>query len=197
MTDTFSTSHNIVVVVGSPRPRGVSNQLARQLVDAIGKKAFDLRFSVWRTSDHRIAPCDGCETCRAAYRCRHRDDMDGLTDLLDAADQLLVVCPVYFAGPPAQFKAVLDRLQPYWERRCGPTMREEFRKPVRPASIVVVGEGSDPHGYEPLIGCVRSALGAAGFSLDAQFDAVGWRPDAGLDPRLADAVYDQIRQGCR
>ena len=35
--------------------------------------------------------------------------MDEVRKHLDAADELIVVCPVYFAGAPAQMKALLDR----------------------------------------------------------------------------------------
>lgn len=194
-SDAAPCAYSIAVIVGSPRRRGVSNQLTQQLVEALGEKDPSLNFAIWRTSDHQVAPCDGCGACRQTYRCRHRDDMDGLIELLDATDRLFVVSPVYFAGPPSQFKAVLDRLQPYWERRCGPAMREEFRKPIRSAFVVAVGDGGDPHGFQPLVGCVRSALGASGFSLEGFFGSTGWDPSDGLDPEFIDAVHQQIRQG--
>ena len=40
-------------------------------------------------------------------------------------------------------------------------------------ALHIVGEGNDPHGFEPLIGSVRSAFAVAGFSLDVVFDWVG------------------------
>ena len=77
-----------------------------------------------------------------------------------------MVSPVYFAGPPAQLKALLDRLQPYFwsDARAGAK---------RPAVLHVVGEGGDPHGFEPLVGIVRSALACAGFTLETVYDWVG------------------------
>jgi hypothetical protein len=65
---------------------------------------------------------------------------------------------VYFAGPPSQLKAALDRLQPhYW--------KGTRRQPKRPACLYVVGEGGDPHGFAPLVTICRSALAVAGFEL--------------------------------
>lgn len=84
--------------------------------------------------------------------------MAELLRLLRVADELTLVSPVYFAGPPSQLKAVLDRFQPcYWAG---------LRKgPKRPAHLIAVGEGGDPHGFEPLVVICRSALAVAGFEL--------------------------------
>lgn len=77
-----------------------------------------------------------------------------------------VVCPVYFASVPAQMKALLDRLQPYY-------FTDLRTRPKRSAVIHVVGAGGDPHGFEPLIGTVRSALSVAGFAVELVLDWVG------------------------
>ena len=85
---------------------------------------------------------------------------------LDAADELVVVCPVYFASAPSQFKAMLDRLQPYFWT--------DLRKGgLRPCVLHVVGEGHDPYGFEPLIQSVSSAILVAGFQLELVLDWVG------------------------
>ena len=106
------------------------------------------------------------EDAACVRRCVLDDDMQELYPLIDAADELVVVSPVYFAGPPAQMKAVLDRLQPYFWTRVRTGAK-------RPAVLHVVGEGGDPHGFEPLVGPVRSALSCAGFALEVVYDWVG------------------------
>jgi multimeric flavodoxin WrbA len=90
-------------------------------------------------------------------------------EALDEADELHVVSPVYFAGPPSQFKALLDRLQPhYW--------KNTRTLPKRPAYLHVVGEGGDPHGFEPLVTICRSALSVAGFTLETVTPYIGSTP---------------------
>lgn len=112
----------------------------------------------------------------SAAPCAIADDMAEVRDLIDAADELVVVCPVYFSGPPAQFKALLDRLQPYFwaaqEARQHDRVAYAARE-KRPLVLHVVGEGDDPYGYAPLVSIVRSAFAAAGFALEAVFDWVG------------------------
>lgn len=107
----------------------------------------------------------------ANRRCVIRDDMDDIYPLLEDADELIVVAPVYFAGPSSQLKAVLDRFQPYfWTRQ---------RARRRPCTLHVVGEGGDPHGFDPLVGTVRSAAAVAGFRLERVLDWVGKIDESG------------------
>jgi hypothetical protein len=89
---------------------------------------------------------------------------------LDAADELIVVCPVYFSGAPSQAKAALDRLQPYfWSDIRSHTQAR------RPMTLHIIGEGagSDPYGAEGLIANVRSAFGVSGFRLEQLLDWTG------------------------
>ena len=99
-------------------------------------------------------------------RCIIDDDMQELYPLIDDADELIIVAPVFFAGASSQLKALLDRFQPYFwtDARHGAP---------RPATLHIIGEGNDPFGYAPLIGTVRSALSVAGFRLERILDWVG------------------------
>ncbi len=185
---------NRVIVVGSPRVDGRSAHLADQLLYACIEECPDDVVSIVSVASTDVRPCCGCDACARVseladaepmeegdpltphplvaesdaplHRCVIDDDMAEVRKHLDAADELIVVSPVYFAGPPAQFKALLDRLQPYW--RSDVRMRGK-----RPMILHVVGEGGDPHGYDPLVGSVRSALSVAGFELVSIFDWVG------------------------
>ena len=146
-----------VVLVGSPRRHGRSAKIASALVEGLSQAQAGevVTFSV---AELAIAGCRGCDACRKTGACIQHDDMEQVMQALDAASELHVVCPVYFAGPPAQMKALLDRLQPhYW--------RGTRTQPKRPAHLHVVGEGGDPHGYGPLVTIMRSALAVAGFAL--------------------------------
>ena len=163
---------NRLIIVGSPRVDGRSAALAEQLFEACVEDCPEDEVALVPVATLDIGGCRGCDQCRetdegGAHRCViEGDDMRELYALLDDADELVVVSPVYFAGPPAQLKALLDRLQPYFwsDARAGAK---------RPAVLHVVGEGGDPHGFEPLVGIVRSALACAGFTLETVYDWVG------------------------
>ena len=182
-----------VILHGSCRVDGRSAALADELFNACIEECPDDGVSIVSVASTPIQPCTGCDQCRDEadepihvfqegdpllpcetvvesgalfHPCVIDDDMNEVRKHLDAADELIVVCPVYFAGVPAQMKALLDRLQPYYY----PDLRT---RPKRPAVIHVVGAGGDPHGFEPLIGTLRSALSVAGFTVELVLDWVG------------------------
>lgn len=148
-----------VVISGSPRMNGRSARLVRDLSTKLDKQhKHDAVKTLWLPQLH-INGCVGCDICRATGECFFRDDMRTVMGALETAHELYLVSPVYFSGPPAQLKSLLDRLQPhYWQ--C------TRMRPKRKAFLHVVGEGGDPHGYDPLVTICRSALATAGFHLE-------------------------------
>ena len=172
-----------VIIVGSPRSNGRSAHVAEMLFEAhIDERPEDELFLV-PVSEVEVGPCIGCNACREQTevvfvdddgaervelrpRCVFDDDMQALYDLIDEADELTVVSPVYFSGAPAMMKCVLDRMQPYF-------WADARKAPKRPATLHVLGEGGDPHGFDPLVSEVKSSLACAGFRLERVYDWVG------------------------
>lgn len=173
---------NRLIIVGSPRTDGRSAHLANMLFETCIEECPDDELALAPVSTLSVAGCTGCDACRDNIAklvelgeealdddfapCVIDDDMQEIYELIDAADEITVVSPVYFAGPPSQLKALLDRLQPYYWTNA----RVEEK---RPAVLHVVGEGGDPHGFSALVSIVRSALAVAGFRLETVFDWVG------------------------
>ncbi len=185
------------ILVGSPRPDGRSAHLADELFDACIEECPDDGVSIITISSTDIAPCIGCNRCEKAtpeaelperpekgdplhqhplvfksdafaHRCFLRDDMDEVRKHMDAADELIVVCPLYFASTPSQFKALLDRLQPYYFS----DLRERTNV-RRSLTIHVIGEEGNPYGIDACVDTIRSACGCAGFKLDRILDWTG------------------------
>ena len=184
-------TYKSVVVCGSVRPHGVSMKYAKELqehlVNELSAQHEEVQVDLWANALNRVVGCIGCERCREEYECVFHDDMDALMNLMNECDELHVVCPVYFAGPPSKFKATLDRLQPYWERRIGPHALKrrddddaEDIEPLRcdserrPLEIYVIGAGGDPYGYDALVTIISSAFGSSGFKVREVHDLIGW-----------------------
>ena len=158
-----------VVLCGSPRATGRCRAIADALVQEFAVANPGDRVITLSIERMGIHGCVGCDACRDEGVCVFEDDMVRVMAALDEADELHVVSPVYFAGPPSQFKALLDRLQPhYWKNTRA--------LPKRPAHLHVVGEGGDPHGFEPLVTICRSALSVAGFTLETVTPHIGATP---------------------
>ena len=154
---------NRLIIVGSPRTNGRSAHLANMLFETCIEECPDDELALAPVSTLNVAGCTGCDACRGNIAklvefgeealdddfapCAIDDDMQEIYELIDAADEITVVSPVYFAGPPSQLKALLDRLQPYYWTNA----RAEEK---RPAVLHVVGEGGDPHGFSALVSIV-------------------------------------------
>ncbi|MBQ6586357.1 MAG: TatD family hydrolase [Coriobacteriales bacterium] len=163
----------VALICGSPREDGASETLSRVLMKQLHQ--HDVVCDSFRLSQHHIQGCDGCDACRHSGFCVKTtagiDDFGQLEAMLDCADALIVVAPVYFAGPSSQLKAVLDRMQPYWMRRY--VLGQEPRA-KRPFEMFVVGGGGDPFGFDPLVTSCRSAFNCTGFGLSQVHDFVGY-----------------------
>ncbi len=204
------------IIVGSPRPDGRSAALANAIFEACIDECPEDGVSIVSVDSVDVAPCTGCDACKVAlerddarypeipekgdplaqniavfksdataHQCVISDEIAEVRKHIDAADELIVVSPVYFSGAPAQLKALLDRMQPYYCSNLRSRTRER-----RPLTLHVVREGGDPHGFDPLIGVVRSALGVAGFKLERVLDWIGCFDDA--NEIIADAAEVEI-----
>ncbi|MDR2493184.1 MAG: flavodoxin family protein [Coriobacteriales bacterium] len=173
-----SDKPDILFISGSPRSHACEALAALIEQAAVAAGAQTQRFFL---SNKHIDPCMGCGACSKTGVCvlagssrggRPQDDYLELHELIERTDGLVIVAPLYFAGPPAQFKALLDRFQPYWAKRY---VQGEDPAPKRPAQLFIVGAGGDAHGHAPLSGIAKSALAVAGFNLEKVLNFVGFK----------------------
>ena len=181
---------DILFISGSPR-RKASVALVELLEQ--GARKAGARTQHFYLYEKHIDPCIGCGGCDKTGVCvlakrtkdgRFADDYLELKAVLDRVDAVGIVAPLYFAGPTSQFKALMDRFQPYYVRTYLLGIKPP---PKRPAQLYVVGSGGDPHGYAPLVGTTRSAFNVAGFILEKVHDFVGF-----LAPQETAALHAEL-----
>ena len=163
------TAPRVLCIAGSPRRRGNSDRL----LDALRAGVEDAGGEAQRlvVSEVAIPPCTGCGACSLTGECVLVDSMAGVYGLLDAADAIAVVSPVYFATVPAGLKALYDRCQPYWARRYvlgepGPQVR-------RPGALLLVGGGGDPFGTQCAVAPTKGVFAVLGVEMTELFDLTG------------------------
>lgn len=164
------TASNKLILVASPRFGGQSERLANYLFESYSSENSADSIVVACISALPVSNCLGCGSCAEGEGCAIEDNMHDWCAMIDDADEIMVVSPVYFAGPPAPYKALLDRLQVYYYNY---KMNDNGLAPKRPLTLFVLGDGGDPHGFEPLVVCTRSAFAIAGFRLGKVFNGVG------------------------
>jgi len=99
----------VLIVVGSPRKRGNSSSLARQV--AAGAQAAGAAVETYYLHEMKIKPCNACDACRKkpGAGCVLKDDMRKLYPKLRSADAIVVASPVYWFTVSAQTKLFMDR----------------------------------------------------------------------------------------
>ncbi|WP_041225197.1 flavodoxin family protein [Cryptobacterium curtum] len=191
-----------LVMCGSPAD-GICRRAAQTALHLLAEQHPTDEVKLIDVAALNMSWCVGCNRCKDLGRCFMRDDMDEVIATLSRASSLSVVAPVYFAGPSAPYKALLDRLQPLFWNRMHNAGKTDVRRSAR---LLVVGQGGDPHGFDPLVVCTRSALAVAGFLLDVVEACIGQDAEEILrrvpawigcsHDKIADEVQGGFSYGC-
>ena len=151
---------------GSPRIKGnTSILLSAFLTEA---ETLGARIHYLDVARKNISPCQECGTCEEKGFCPIDDDMQRIYPLLRQADIIVMATPIFFYGPTAQIKALIDRSQALWARRYVDRLIDPGRK-WRRGLLLAVGATKGKNLFE-------------GTSLTAKyfFDAVGASYDGSL-----------------
>ena len=105
----------VIGLQGSPRIQGnTSILLSTFLSEAERLGALTYYLNV---AQKDIDPCLECGICEKEGLCPIDDDMQQIYPLLRKADIIVMATPIFFYGPTAQMKALIDRSQALWARR--------------------------------------------------------------------------------
>jgi len=105
----------VAVIHGSPRKNSNSDALAEAFLKPL--RALGCEIGEVRAGQVDIHPCIGCDACGKTGNCIFRDGMLSVEELLNRADWVVLVSPVYFNSLPGPLKTLIDRCQVYYARR--------------------------------------------------------------------------------
>lgn len=100
----------IASILGSPRKKGNTSQVIHWIEEEL--IARDHRVDRINVVDFKIKGCKGCFTCKKFTDrpgCPQKDDTPEVLSRVMAADVVLYGTPIYFWGPTAQMKTLIDR----------------------------------------------------------------------------------------
>ncbi len=100
---------NIIAFLGSPRKGGNTEGLLNKSVEGAGGDA-----RIFRLNTMNLRPCQSCGGCEKTGICIMKDDMKEVSEAIRSADRIIMATPIYFMGPSAQLKAMIDRCQAFW-----------------------------------------------------------------------------------
>ncbi len=102
-------------IAGSPRRGGNTDLLLAEVMKGATSRGAEVKTIV--LNDLKIAPCQHCDACLEAGRCKVEDDMQMVYRELENADRIVLASPIQFMGVTAQMKAMIDRCQSLWARK--------------------------------------------------------------------------------
>lgn len=104
----------ILALNGSPRKQGNTDILIDEILRGAMSKGHQAE--KLRLYDYEIQPCIDCRRCKqseAGYSCALKDGMAEIYPKLEAADIIIFGTPIYWYGPTAKMKLLIDRLRPF------------------------------------------------------------------------------------
>lgn len=102
----------VLGLVGSPRKGSNTDLLVNGVLEGAAASGFATEKVYLYDVD--IAPCVDCKACKQGkYKCALHDGMQALYPKFEKADALVFGTPLYWYGPSAKMKLLIDRLRPF------------------------------------------------------------------------------------
>ena len=106
---------DILGIQGSPRRKGNTDLLLDEVLSIASAGGARVEKIVVR--DLKISPCLEIYHCEKNGNCAIDDDMNRVYPLLLEARVVILATPVFFYGPSALIKTLIDRCQALWARK--------------------------------------------------------------------------------
>lgn len=104
----------IVILIGSPRKKGNTSIMVSLLENELKESSISKHYLY----DYQILPCTDCRGCKKGDKtCIVRDDLPLINQEMESADVIVFGTPIYWYGPTAKMKLLIDRLRPYYVNR--------------------------------------------------------------------------------
>lgn len=107
MTQVEVWMKKVLGIVGSPRKKGNTHVLVSRILE--GAEAAGAAVDLLMLGKKKILECDGCHACWKGKECSKKDDMLAIYPRIVESDALVFGTPVYWYGPTALMKGLIDR----------------------------------------------------------------------------------------
>ena len=144
----------VLGITGSPRRGGNTDLLLAEVMKGAASRAASVKTIV--LNDLKITPCQHCDACLVAGKCRIEDDMQMIYQELESADRVVLASPIHFMGLTAQMKAMIDRCQALWARKYILKQPPLGNKRERKGLFIFVGGMKLANLFEPALAAVKA-----------------------------------------
>ena len=146
----------VLGIAGSPRRGGNTDLLLAEVMRSAASSGAEVKTII--LNDLNITPCQHCDACLKAGKCRIEDDMQTVYRELEQADRIVLASPIQFTGVTAQMKAMIDRLQSLWARKYVLKVPPLGDRRERKGVFISVGGRKVPDLFEPALEMVKTVF---------------------------------------
>jgi multimeric flavodoxin WrbA len=144
----------VLGIAGSPRRGGNTDLLLAEVMKGAANKGAIVNTIILSNLD--ISPCQHCDACLQAGKCRIEDNMQMVYHELEQADRIVLASPIQFMGVSAQAKAMIDRCQAMWARKYVLNQPPLGDRRERKGLFISVGGRKAANMFEPAVATVKS-----------------------------------------
>ncbi len=141
-------------IAGSPRQGGNTDLLLAEVMKGAASRGAEVKTIV--LNDLKVAPCQHCDACLEAGKCKVEDDMQMVYRELEDADRVVLASPIQFMGITAQMKAMIDRCQALWARKYVLKLPPLGNRRERKGLFISVGGRKIANLFEPALATVKT-----------------------------------------
>ncbi|MDD5116538.1 MAG: flavodoxin family protein [Candidatus Omnitrophica bacterium] len=104
--------NKVLILNGSPKKNGNTAKLVAWFSEEARAKGASVRIIRAASLTFKANGCSSCRACQksARYECVIDDDVKGVLKEMQKADVIVFATPLYFYGPSAQLKLIIDRM---------------------------------------------------------------------------------------
>lgn len=141
-------------ITGSPRRGGNTDLLLAEVMKGTASRGAEVKTII--LNDLKITPCQHCDACFEAGRCKYQDDMQMVYQELEQADRIVLASPLHFMGVTAQMKAMIDRCQALWARKYVLKLPPLGDRRERKGLFISVGGRRIANLFEPALATIKT-----------------------------------------
>lgn len=130
-------SIKIIILNGSPKKNGNTETLVSWFAEGAFSRNASIEIVRAAFLDYKINGCISCRRCQEIkkYECVINDDARAILKKMAKADVIVFATPLYFYGPSAQLKLIMDRMFSLykWDNRT-----DTFKTPMKGKTMVLL-----------------------------------------------------------
>lgn len=127
----------ILILNGSPKKNGNTDKLVTWFAGGARSKGAKVEMIRAASLAVKVSGCTSCRACqkRKQYECVIIDDVKDVLKKMAQADMIVFATPLYFYGPSAQLKLIIDRMFSLykWDNTTN-----TFTSPMRGKAMVLI-----------------------------------------------------------